>query len=568
MKILGIGSPFVHDASAAILVNGKLIAAADEERFIREKHAMNKLPINAINFCLRQANLKPSEIDIVCYPWSFDAYMSKVWRYVLRCWKTRPSRAYKAISQARRRYKERTGKLYSTLKTVGIDPKKTKIRYIEHHIAHAASAYYLSGFDRAAIMSIDGTGEFTATLLASGEAGKIKKIKEFIRPDSLGRFYSTITAYLGFRTTNGEYKVMGMAPYGDPKKTDISNVITYNNRSYQANDDYVWVTRSKRYDKEKVFSKKMVDQWGPPRKGDGLTEPYIHIAASAQKMLEDITLTLMETYLDKTLKENGGKLCFAGGCALNVSLNRKLIAHPLVKELFIQPASHDSGTALGAATYVANQIGEKIEPMKHVYYGPSYSNDEIRQLLDKYRLPYTYSKQITDIASTLLAEGKVLAWFQGAMEYGPRALGNRSILANPSVPGISDEINQRIKFREKWRPFCPSILPEYAKEILAQDHPAPYMTIGFDVTPEWKERIKEAVHVNDTLRPQVVDPETNPKFYNLLKEFHNKTKLPVLINTSLNKRGEPMVCSPQDAINMFYGSGLEYMILGDYLITK
>ena len=568
MIILGIGSPFVHDPSAAILVDGKLIAAADEERFIREKHAKGKTPLNAIKFCLDKAELKPQDVDIVCYPWSFKAYMGKVSAYVLRCWRTRPSRAFKAVYQAVRRYKERTGKLYKSLKAAGINPEKVKIEFVEHHIAHASSAYHMSGFENAAIMTMDGTGEFTATMFAAGCGGRIRKIKEIIRPDSLGRFYSTVTAYLGFQTTNGEYKVMGMAPYGDARKVDFSHIIKNNGKSYHANDDYVWVVRSKRYDKEKVFSKKMVRDWGPPRSGDGLTEPYTHIAAGAQKTLEETTLSLMEHYLGDILKSNGGKLCFAGGCALNVSLNRRLIDHPLVKTLFVQPASHDSGTALGAATYVANQLGEKISPMKHVYYGPSYSNTDIKNLLDKYKIPYTYSEDITDTASTLLKEGKILAWFQGAMEYGPRALGNRSILAHPSIPGISDDINTRIKFREKWRPFCPSILSEYAKDILNSDHPAPHMTIGFKVNPKWKENIKEAVHVNDTLRPQVVDPDSNPKFYALLKDFHKKTNIPVLINTSLNRRGEPMVCSPQDALDMFYGSGLEYMVLGDYLIKK
>ena len=566
MNILGVN--IGHDPSAAILIDGKIIAAVDEERFTREKHAPGKTPVNAIKFCIEKAQIKPEDINAIAFPYSLSNYRQHKWRFARRVFAISASKAINAILKDDYEYKRMKVLLNNCLRQNEINPKASEMHFVEHHMAHASSAHHLSGFEHAAIMSIDGAGEFTCTLFAEGSRSGIKKIKEFIYPDSLGFFYSTITEYLGFKINNGEYKVMGMAPYGNAKKLDLSDMLRSSNGSYSVNNDYVWVRKSHRYKKKKIFSKKMVDQWGPPRKGEGLTEPYIHIAASAQKMLEDITLTLMETYLAKTLKENGGRLCFAGGCALNVSLNRKLIEHPLVKELFIQPASHDSGTALGAATYVANQMGEKIEPMKHVYYGPSYSNDEIRQLLDKYKLPYTYSKQITDIASTLLAEGKILAWFQGAMEYGPRALGNRSILANPSVPGISDEINQRIKFREKWRPFCPSILPEYAKEILAQDHPAPYMTIGFDVTPEWKERIKEAVHVNNTLRPQVVDPETNPKFYNLLKEFHNKTKLPVLINTSLNRRGEPMVCSPQDAINMFYGSGLEYMILGNYLVKK
>jgi len=568
MIVLGISGPCTHDPSAAILVDGKLIAAADEERFIRQKHARDELPVNAVKFCLDKANIEPSQVDMVAYPWSSKVYLKKLGLFIMRTWRRRPSRAFKSLTQPLRANRNAKEKLNKTLKLCRIDRKRTKIKFVEHHIAHVSSSYYFSGFDDAALMSIDGAGEFTATMFAEGKSGKIRKIKEFIKPDSLGRFYSTITAYLGFQTTNGEYKVMGMAPYGNPDKLDFSNIIKCNKRTYRANDDYVWVIRSKRHDKDKLFSKKMVVDWGPPREGDGLSMPYIDIAAGAQRMLEEVAITLMETYLGDILKKNGGRLCFAGGCALNVSLNRKLINHPLVKELFIQPAAHDSGTALGAAAYAANMAGEKVESMSHVYYGPEYDNSEVRTLLDKYKIPYAYCENIIEVASSILAEGKILAWFQGAMEYGPRALGNRSILANPSTPGVSDEINRRIKFRENWRPFCPSILPEFADDILDVKHQAPFMTIAFKVKSSWKERIKEAVHVDDTLRPQVVDPETNPRFYSLLKEFYKKTNLPVLINTSLNRRGEPMVCSPQDALNMFYGSGLEYMVLGDYLIKK
>lgn len=567
MIILGIGSPFVHDPSAAILVDGELVAAADEERFIREKHARGKLPVNAINFCLRQAGIRPKDIDYVAYPWSDWEYLNKLPIYVKRTWRTRSSRAFKAVYQMPRTFIQKREKLYATLKGCGIDPHGVKIDFVGHHIAHAASSFYLSGWDEAALMSMDGTGEFTTTFFGKGMNRKIYKIKEFIRPDSIGRFYSTITAYLGFAVHDGEYKVMGMAPYGDPKRVMMDHILRYDKRGYRANDDYVWVTRSRRFDVDKVFSKKMVADWGPPRRGDGLSEPYMHIAAATQRLFEDLTITLMETYLGDQLRRHK-TLCFAGGCALNVSLNRKLLQHPLVDRLFVQPAAHDSGAALGAACYVASRFGENIKPMDHVYYGPSYTNDQIKDLLDKYRIKYTYHKDIIDATSKLLAEGKIIAWFQGAMEYGPRALGNRSILAHPSVPGISDQINGRIKFRERWRPFCPSILPEYQEEIIGTKHPSQYMTFSFTVSPAWRERIKEAVHVDGTARPQVVDNQTNPKFYSLLKRFHSLTGIPAFINTSLNRRGEPMVCSPQDAINMFYGSGLEYLVMGDYLVMK
>ncbi|MDD5681685.1 MAG: carbamoyltransferase C-terminal domain-containing protein, partial [Candidatus Omnitrophica bacterium] len=547
MNILGVGTPFIHDPSAVILVDGKLIAACDEERLIRKKHAMGYLPIKAIQFCLKAANLRPSDVDVVAFPWSHDIYREKKGEYFRRCLKPRTSHAMKVFTREKSRLRGKEQKLSTILEKTGIDPKKVKKYFVEHHLAHASSAYHLSGMKDCAIMSIDGAGEFTSTLFAKSENGKIKKIKEIIWPDSLGLFYSTITEYLGFEVNDGEYKVMGMAPFGDPSKFDMSHIIRYANKSFYCNDDYVWVTRSRRYDKNKVFSKKMVAEWGPPRSGDGLSEPYIHIAAATQQALEEITIRLMEDYLGDTLKANGGRLCFAGGVALNVKLNKRLLEHPLVKELFVQPASNDSGTALGAATYAAHSLGEKIEPMKHAYLGPEYTDDEIKTMLDTYKIPYEYKMDIVETAADLLAKGEIVAWFQGRMEYGPRALGNRSILSNPSVKGISDKINSIIKFREKWRPFCPAILKEYAKEILDTDHPSPYMTFSFTVNEKWRDKIKEVVHVDNTARPQIVDEESNPKFYKLLKSFHKKTGLPVLINTSLNRRGEPMICSPEDA---------------------
>lgn len=567
MNILGIASPFVHDPSAVILVGGKLIAAADEERFIREKHARDKLPINAVNFCLAKAGIRPRDVDYIAYPWSDKEYLEKLPTYIKRTWRTRPSRAFKALYQTPRTFRQKREKLYDTLKACGIDRNKTKIAFVGHHISHAASSYLLSGFNEAAVMSMDGTGEFTATFLGRARGKDIQRIKEFIRPDSIGRFYSTVTAYLGFSVHDGEYKVMGMAPFGDPKKIKMDHILKFNKKAYRANDDYVWVTRGRRHDKGKVFSKKMVSEWGIPRKGDALSEPYIDIAAATQRRFEDVTIQLMETYLGDELKKHK-TLCFAGGCALNVSLNRRLLEHPLVDKLFVQPAANDSGAALGAACVVAARLGEDIEPMPHAYYGPSYTNDQIQAVLDQKSIKYTHHTDITEIASQLLKDGNIVAWFQGAMEYGPRALGNRSILAHPSVPGIADEINGRIKFREKWRPFCPSMLPEYQEEILNTSHPSQFMTFSFKVNPAWHKRLKEAVHVDGTARPQIVDKDTNPKYYALLKRFHKLTGIPVLINTSLNRRGEPMVCSPEDAINMFYGSGLEYMAMGDYLIKK
>ena len=567
MIILGVATPFIHDPSAALLVDGKVVSACDEERFIRKKHAMGHLPLCAIDFCLKKAKIKPSDVNIVALPWSNDIYKKKKYEYFFRCLKPRTSHAIKAFTRQKARLREKEEKLERVIRETGIS-SGVKRYFVEHHIAHASSAYHLSGMDNSAIMTIDGAGEFTSTMFANGEGGRITKLKEIIYPDTLGLFYATITEYLGFQSNNGEYKVMGMAPYGDPEKIDLSHMIRCNGKTFRANDEYVWVTRSRKYDQTKGFSKKMVKEWGPPRIGDGLKEPYIHIAASAQRKLEDITIALMENYLGDILKSNGGRLCFAGGVALNVKLNKRLLEHDLVNHLFVQPASSDSGSALGAATYAAHDSGEKIEPMTHAYLGPEYNNNEIKEVLDKNKILYEYKENIIEAASNLLAKGEIVAWFQGAMEYGPRALGNRSILANPSIEGMSDEINARIKFREKWRPFCPSILKEYAKEILGTDHPSPYMTFSFTVNEQWRKKIPEVVHIDGSARPQVVDNETNPRFYSLLKNFHEKTGLPVLINTSLNRRGEPIVCSPENALEMFYNSGLQYLAIGDFIVNK
>ncbi|PIQ89379.1 MAG: carbamoyltransferase [Candidatus Omnitrophica bacterium CG11_big_fil_rev_8_21_14_0_20_42_13] len=567
MKILGIGSPFGHDASAALLIDGEVVAAAEEERFTRSKHAVGQAPVNAIRFCLKQAGIKPSDIEMVAYPWSYQALLEKRAEYFWRTIFTKPSRAYKKFFNCRRELAGQERFLKSTLEETGIVMDKVSVKWVEHHLAHAASSFYLSGADEAAVMSIDGGGEITATLLGHAKDGRINKIKEIPAPDSLGNFYSTMTDYLGFEREDGEYKVMGMAPFGDTAKINFDHIIYWKNKSYHCNDGYVWVTRSRRARFDKVYSKKMVNEFGPERSGDGLSEPYINIAAITQKKLEDMTLLLLDAYLGDILKKCGN-LVFAGGCALNVSLNRKLLEHPLVKFLWVQPASHDAGTSLGAAVFAANEAGDKIKPMEHVYLGPEFDDSEIERAVKENGFSFTKEKDIADTASDLIKNDNIVGWFQGRMEWGPRALGNRSILGNPVIKGTADRINEIIKFREKWRPFCPSILKEYAEEIIESKHPSAFMTFSFKVSDKWRNKIPEVVHVDGTARPQIVEEITNPRYYRLLRRFCDKTGIPVLINTSLNRRGEPMVCSPQDAFVMFKESGLKYLAMGDYLIKK
>ncbi|MBL7085359.1 MAG: carbamoyltransferase [Candidatus Omnitrophica bacterium] len=569
MKILGIAAPFGHDSSAVLVINGKIVAAAEEERFTRKKHAEGQSPVNAVNFCLKQAGLKPSDIDYIAYPWSLEALKKKRREYVARTLFSHPSRAYKKFFCNRKELKGQSGFIHNTLRQCGFDSNNLRIKWVEHHLAHGASSFFLSGFEKAAILSIDSGGEITSTLLGYAENKTIKTIKEIVAPDSLGNLYATMTDYLGFRRENGEYKVMGMAPYGDPERINFDHIVWWNDKkkSYRCNDDYIWVRRKKRFRVEKVYSKRMVEEFGPERTGDGLSEPYIHIAAITQKKLEEITLNLIDAYLKENLAEHK-RLCFSGGCALNVALNRALLEYPYIKDLWVQPASNDAGTSLGAAVYVASQLGEEIEPMRHIYLGPEYSDKEIEPEIRKFEFPFTYENDICEVVANLLCKGKIVGWFQGRMEWGPRALGNRSILGNPAIKGTADEINALIKFREKWRPFCPSILKEFAPEVLDSNHPAPFMTIAFKVNGNWRDRIPEVVHVNGTCRPQVVEKEINPRFHKVIENFYRKTGVPVVINTSLNRRREPIVCTPKDALVMFKGSGLEYIAMGNFLVRK
>jgi carbamoyltransferase len=568
MKVLGIAAPFSHDSSAALIVDGQVVAAAEEERFTRNKHE-GYIPVQAINYCLREAGLKPSDIDAIAFPWSINPLKEKRFEFFRRSVRTKPSQAFKKFFRNQKEFRDKQNFVNASLRACGFAGKQIPIHWVEHHLAHVASSFYFSGMKEASVLSIDAGGEITSTLIGKAEGLKITKMKEVIADDSLGNFYATMTDYLGFDRGDGEYKVMGMAPFGNPSKVNIDHIIRWDekHKSYLCNDEYVWVIRPNRYRVEKVYSKKMVQEFGPEREGDDLSEPYIHIAAATQKKLEDITLKLVDTYLKDDLKRHGN-LCFAGGCALNVALNRVLLELPYVKRLWVQPAAHDSGTSLGAAAFAAAQLGDTIKPMQHAYWGPQYSHEEIEQELKKWNFPYTKENDICARGAELIHRGEVLAWFQGRMEWGPRALGNRSILGNPTIKGTADRINAIIKFRELWRPFCPSILKEHAAEVLNSSHDAPYMTIAFKVNPKWKERIKEVVHVDDTCRPQIVDSETNPRFHRLISNFYQKTNVPVLINTSLNRRGEPMICSPKDALVMFEGCGLEYLAIGDFLVTK
>ena len=576
MIVLGLSGALGHDASAAILVDGKIIAAAEEERFIRDKHAKNKFPYEAAKFCLKQAGIKAEEVDIVAFPYAEIPLSSNArWHYAKRHWYA-PDRALDAIFNGNRRFRRNRDKSLALMKELGLT--NAKFVPVEHHLAHASSAYHLSGFrEKTAIVGIDGKGEYATTFFGYGENGKIHKIKEFYDPDSLGGLYGAITEFLGFDMLDGEFKVMGMAPYGDATKYDLSRLVTFENGELKVNTQYVNVVGLRRY-KEKgadgksrgfYFTQKLIDWLGPKRSGDEIDDPYIHYAASVQALLEDIALKMIDYYLGDIIKETG-KIAMAGGVALNVKLNQRIINMPHVKELFVQPASGDNGTSLGAATFAANEAGDTIQKMEHAYLGPAFSSAECIAACEAHpeKPKFTRVENFPQKAAELLAAGNPLAWFQGRMEFGPRSLGCRSILGDPSYPGVADRINAQIKYRERWRPFCPSMLDNVAEDILQTAHPAPYMTFTFDVNPAWNARIPEVVHEDGTARAQVVTYDTNPRYYELIEHLEKLRGSAVVLNTSLNRRGEPMICSPTDALNMFYGCDLEYLMLEDILVSK
>jgi carbamoyltransferase len=571
--VLGLSGSLSHDPSAALYIDGRLVAAAEEERFIRDKHAKGRMPSEAAKFCLDFAGIQPKDVDAVAIPFAPISLMEPArWHYAKRYWYA-PDRALDAIFNGNRRYRRYRGRILDCLARLGFDRDKVDLVPVEHHLTHASSAYHCSGFtEKTAILGIDGKGEYATTFFGYGENGRIHKIREFYDPDSLGGLYGAITEYLGFEMLDGEYKVMGMAPYGDPNKYDFSRLAKFEHGELTIDTDYANVIGLRRYKengKGYYFSPKLIDWLGPRRVGDIADDPYIHYAASMQKLFEDIALRMLDHYLGDILRETG-RLAFAGGGALNVKLNQRIIARPDVKELFVQPASGDSGTAVGAASYVSVQRGVPVEKMEHVYLGPAYTNEEVIVACERHPSKPAWQQidQVPQRIARLLADGQPVAWFQGRMEFGPRALGGRSILGCPSVAGVADRINAQIKFRERWRPFCPSMLDTVGPQMLGSDHPAPFMTFTFPVAPEWKARVPEVVHEDGTSRAQVLRREFNPRYYDLMLEMEKLTGNGVVLNTSLNRRGEPMICSPTDALDMFFGSDLRYLIMEDVLVSK
>ena len=591
-SILGI-SAFYHDSAAALIEDGNIIAAAQEERFSRKKHDA-RYPVNAINYVLREANKKLSDIQHIVF---FEKPFLKFER-LLETYLAFAPKGFKSFSLSMpiwlREKLFQKNFLFEQLKKHDENFKDIeKIKFSEHHYSHAASAFYPSPFEEAVVLTLDGVGEWATTTVAIGKGNELKMIKELYFPHSLGLLYSAFTYYTGFKVNSGEYKVMGLAPYGNPKYKDLilKNLVDLkDDGSFRLNMKYFNYATGLT-----MTNKKFSDLFGEPVRNpekDKLTQFHMDIASSIQAVTEEIVLKITKSLSNEYKIKN---LCLAGGVALNCVANGKILKQKFFDNIWIQPAAGDAGGSLGAAlAYWFKELNKprKIfkDQMKGSYLGPKYENIEIEKKLEILKAKYKKldPNEIVATAAKKLSENKTIGWFQGRMEFGPRALGGRSILANPKSEEMQKDLNLKIKFRESFRPFAPAVLREDVSEWFDLDYDSPYMLLVSDVKKKHQLKMTEEekrlfginklnvkrssipaiTHVDYSARIQTVHKETNPKFYNLITEFKKITNCPVLVNTSFNVRGEPIVCSIDDAFNCFMGTNLDVLIIENFILLK
>lgn len=552
MYILGVHCG--HDASASLLCDDDLIACAEEERFNRIKHAMMDFhfafPFESIKFCLNYAGIKGSDIDYVGFTFKPYEYVNNFipknlpdfLDYLKFLYITFPTKSF----------------CVEAIRSMGITTKK--IHFLEHHLCHASSAFRASGFKKSMIITWDSRGEKTATATWVGNRDAIEKIDKINVPHSIGRFYSNLTQYLGFKPLSDEWKVMGLSSYGEPK-INLPFVKMEEKGKYIMSIKYMH-----RYGKAPI--KNFVKCFNQPaRESDSeITIFHKNLAASLQATTEKLGLHIL-----KNLSEVTGlkKLCLAGGVAFNCKMNGFLLHSGIIKDMFIQPAAGDAGTSLGAVFEICSNLGYHSKfKMKHVYYGAKYSKEKIEELLKNSKINYEYCDDIESIVAEKISQQKIIGWFQDRFEFGPRALGNRSILADPRKKEMKDKVNNCVKYREWWRPFAPTILSSKSRNYLDDFYPSPFMILSFNVKEEKRDEIPAVVHVDGTTRPQTLEKEVNPKYFKLIKKFEDLTGVPVLLNTSFNLRGDPIVNAPKEAIETFFTSGMDILVINNFLIKK
>ena len=591
MDILGL-SCFFHDASAVLLRDGEVIAAAEEERFTRRKHDYS-FPMHAIQFCLEQGGIAGEELDYVAF---FEKPFVKFERLLFSILQTFP--------RSRRVFQESmvswlTEKLWvKNLIREKLAVPQEKILFGEHHLSHAASAFLCSPFEEAAILTVDGVGEWATASYGVGRGTDIKLLNEIRFPHSLGLLYSAFTAFLGFEVNEGEYKVMGMAPFGEPKYLDkVYKLIRVgNDGSFQLDMDFF----SFHHSTDRTYNRKFLELFGPPRDPQALfftpesgypvyfgskpsnynslaseNQHYADIAASIQVATEETLLKMANhLYQETGLK----KLCMAGGVALNSVANGRILRETPFEELYVQPSAGDGGGAMGAALWAYHMVlGQPRQfVLEHAYWGEAYSRGSIEAFLKGNDIPFSRVEdddQLLDRVVEALGAGQVVGWFQGRFEWGPRALGNRSILADPRRADMKDIVNTKIKFREPFRPFAPSVLAEKTESFFdlpdaSRHYPARFMLYVVDVKETKRGVIPAITHVDGTGRLQTVSNDTNPRYYQLIKRFEGATGVPVILNTSFNLKGEPIVNTPAEAFSTFSRSGMDVLVLDHCIVTK
>lgn len=566
MIVLGI-SCYYHDSAACIIKDGKVVAAAAEERFTRIKHD-NNFPTKAIEYCLDSLKISANEVDVVAF---YEKPLIKFERIISQHIENFPKNYHQFIETI------------SPWLSHRLNIKKTlqdevnyfgEVRYIDHHLSHAASTFYFSPYKKAAVVTIDGVGEWSTTTIGVGSGNDIQIDKEIHFPHSLGLFYSTLTTYLGFSANNSEYKVMGLAAYGNPEpfKKHFEKIIKLNpDGSFELNMDYFdfdWANH--------MPSKKMIELFGyPVRKKDGPVRKYHeNIAAALQKKLEEAVFHILNNVY-KTYKVKN--LCFAGGVALNSVLNGKILSNTPFNKLFIPPDPSDAGGAMGAASYIYTELTGKLVKNNnfHPYLGPEYKWYQIEKQLKNHGLKFQRikdDKKLVDRTANLIKNKKVIGWFQGRMEWGPRALGNRSILASARTTQMRDIINAKVKKREMFRPFAPVIIESETNKYFETDSyispSARWMLMVYPFKKIGLKQVPAVVHVDGSGRLETLIRKDNPKYYDLVKAYQKKTKIPIIINTSFNVRGEPIVCTPEDAIQCFLKTNIDYLVIENFIVKK
>ena len=600
-KIIGI-SAFYHDSAAAILIDGKIMAAVQEERFTRKKHTPD-FPVNSIKYCLEYTGCSLDELDAVVF---YDKPLLKFERLLETYYAFSPKGLLSFLTAIPVWIKEKVflkKLLYEGLEQVeSFDKKNLKLLFPEHHLSHAASAFYPSPFQEAAILTIDGVGEWATASICYGKDNKIKMLKEMKFPHSVGLLYSAFTYYLGFRVNSGEYKLMGLAPYGNPDAKQsiefISLIKTHlvsikEDGSIWLNQDYFNYATGLRMVKEKKWAK----LFGfPVLKPDGkIEQKHCNLAFAIQKVTEEIVLKMA---LEAKRVTGSDYLCLAGGVALNCVANGRLLKEHIFKDIFIQPAAGDAGGALGAAQiahYIYFEQERKAtgnnDAMQGSYLGPEYSDKEAETSFKKHKAVYFRIENFSELCSNvadLLDSGSVVGWFQGRMEYGPRALGNRSILGDARNVEMQKKLNLKIKYREGFRPFAPSVLIESSKDFFNLPVPSPYMLLIADVNESRRKKlpdnfqeldlweklyhirsdVQSITHLDFSARIQTVHKETNPRYWQFINTFKEKTGYGIIVNTSFNVRGEPVVCTPEDAYKCFMRTEMDYLVVNNFILKK